>query len=241
MIKLVNPLHYPIAVFAGGVVLVAGVRWLQLPNVVAIPAAVGTAIAGSVALKAREPETFELGDPELERELQTLKQAALSVSQKATGLRSQAANLLTESFQLELLAAVELCCDRADALPGKVADLARRLQNSQTILSGSDLQRQLAAVERKLQSASGGARPHLEQLAASLQRNVQLAQAGEDTRFGQVVNLSTLIQDVAGTLQRLQTQLVSADVANPANLPQLQALSDELISLQESVEVLIRQ
>lgn len=238
--QLANPLHYPLAMLAGGIVLVAGVRLIQLPNLVTVPIAIGTTIAAAAVLKSREPVTFDLENPELERELQSVRSTAIELAKKAEPLRQQAATLLTESFQLELLAAVQIGCDRALSLPAKVSDLAKRLQTSRSILSVDEIQHQLAEVQQKVRSSSGIAKHHLEQLSNSLRRNLQLAQDGQDTRLAQIVNLSTLIQESAGVLQRLQNQLLAVDVNNPARIPELQALSDELLSLQENIELVMQ-
>lgn len=225
---------------AGGIVLVAGVRLIQLPNLITIPIAIGTTIAATAVLKSREPVTYDLENPELERELQSVRTTAIELAKKAEPLRQQAATLLTESFQMELLAAVQISCDRALALPVKVSDLAKHLQTSRSILSVDEIQQQLAEVQQKLRSSSGIAKHHLEQLSGSLQRNLQLALEGQDTRLAQIVNLSTLIQESAGVLQRLQNQLFTVDVNNPAKISELQALSDELLSLQENIELVMQ-
>ncbi|MGD1940445.1 MAG: hypothetical protein ACFB0G_03975, partial [Leptolyngbyaceae cyanobacterium] len=74
--KLTNPLAYPLAVLAGGVFLVAGVRLLQLPTVVALPGAVAIATVGGAVLKGREPESLGLDNPRLEAELRQAKERA---------------------------------------------------------------------------------------------------------------------------------------------------------------------
>lgn len=238
--KLANPLYYPVAVLAGGVALFLGVRFLQLPNIVMLPVAASITIGGASLLKSREPEYLQLDNPELEREITAVKNSALALVNRSNDLRLEAKKLLTDSFQVELLAAVQISCDRAVELPAKIDNLARRLQSSNSLLSVSELQQQLAAVQQKLKSSSGVAKQHLSQLADSLQRNIKLAQEGEDTRLAQVVSLSTQIQDFAGVLQQLQTKLHSSDLTDSQQINELQELSDELISLQENVYLLVR-
>lgn len=240
MIKLANPFYYPVAVLAGGVVLVLGVRFIQLPSIVMLPVAASITIGSASLLKSREPEYLELDNPELEREITAVKNSALALVNRSNDLRIEAKKLLTDSFQVELLAAVEISCDRAVELPAKIDNLARRLQGSNSLLSVSELQQQLTEVQQKLQSSSGVAKQHLSQLADSLQRNIKLAQEGEDTRLAQVVSLSTQIQDFAGVLQQLQTKLHSSDLTDSQQINELQELSDELISLQENVYLLVR-
>ena len=54
---LTNPLHYPIAILCSGIVLILGVRWLQLPNSIMLPTAAVVAIAGSAVLKSKEKDS----------------------------------------------------------------------------------------------------------------------------------------------------------------------------------------
>lgn len=237
--KFVNPLYYPWAVLAGGIALVIGVRVAALPSVVMLPVAAGIATAGASWLKSREPETFNLDNPELERELQAVRASARLLADKANALRLEAAKLLTDSFQMELLATVQYACDRADELPAKIDHLARRFQGNDSLLSVSDLQQQLVEVENKLRSSSGVSKEQLNQLAQSLQRNIQLARQGQDARQAQVVSLSTLIQDSAGVLQELQNKLRSVDLTDSAQTMELRSLSDALSSFQENVDLLV--
>ncbi len=239
MMKLANPLHYPAAIFAGGVVLFLGVRFAQLPNTIMLPVAAGIATAGAVYFKSREPESFNLDNPELERELQAVKASAIKLASKANDLRQEATKLLTDSFQIELLAAVQLSCNRAKELPDKIDYLARRLQGSDSLLSVDELRNTLAEVQRKISLSDGIAKQHLGQLETSLQRNIQLAQEGRDTRLSQIVSLSIHIQDFGGVLQQLQNKLRTTDLSDLEQVSELQAVTDELSSLQENVYLLV--
>lgn len=238
--KLANPLFYPIAILAGGISLIFGVRFVQLPSIIMLPIAAGIAAAGASYFKSREPESFNLENPELERELQTVKTSALALVNQANELRLEAKRLLTDTFHVELLAAIEISCDLAVEIPAKIDNLARRLQVNNALLSVSELQKQLAQVQQKLQYSSDVAKQHLGQLAVSLQRNIKLAQEGEDIRLAQIVSLSTQIQDYAGVLQQLQTKLHTADLSESEQIDQLQLLSEEMVSLQENVYLLVQ-
>lgn len=246
--KLTNPLYYPVAVLAGGVALIIGVRFIQLPSVIMLPFSAGVVVAGASYLKSREPESLELDNPELEREIQSVRSSALALVAQANELRLETKKLLTDSFQVELLAAIQMSCDtifdgcqghRAIELPAKIDNLARRLKGNNALLSVDELQRQLVEVQQKLRSSSGIAKQHLSQLAESLKRNIQLAQEGQDTRLAQIVSLSTQIQDFAGVLQRLQTKLNTVDLTDAEQIAQLQALSDEMGSLRENMYLLV--
>ncbi|MEM7554161.1 MAG: hypothetical protein AAF378_08670 [Cyanobacteria bacterium P01_A01_bin.84] len=237
--KLANPLNYPIAVLIGGITLVIGIRFIKLPSLVMIPLSTGIAGVGAVYLKSREPESLGLDNPQLERELQKVKERGINLAQKAQELRTEATKLLTDAMQMELLVAVQYGCDRAVELPSKIDDLARRLQGKDSLLSVSDLQEQLRDVENKLKSSSGIAKNNLNQLAKSLERNIKLARQGEDARQAQVINLSQLVQDSAGILQQLQNQMRTADLSNLEQVHQLESFSKELNSLQENVQILV--
>ncbi|CEJ45930.1 hypothetical protein [Umezakia ovalisporum] len=238
--KLTNPLSYPIAVLAGGISLIVGVRLLQLPSVIILPLAAGIAGVGASYLRSREPESFNLKNPELERELQAVKTSALGLLNQANELKLEAKRLLTDAFHVELLAAIEISCERAVQIPAKIDNLGQGLQESNALLSVSELKQQLAQVEQKLPFSSGVAKQNLNQLAASLQRNIKLAKEGQDIRLAQIVSLCTQIQDYAGVLQRLQTQLHTADLTDSEQINQLQLLSEEMVSFQQNVYFLVQ-
>jgi chromosome segregation ATPase len=238
--KLANPLRYPLAVLVGGLTLVVGVRLVRLPSVVVLPGAAAIATLGATALKSRQPNTPPaLENPHLERELQKTRQQALSLTQQATALQSEAQRLLTEPHQLELLGTVQYGCDRTHELPAQVDLLAQRLQGKDSLLSIADLERQLAEAEQRRHSSSGAARQQCEALIASLQRNLKLAKQGKDAREAQVISLSILIQDMAGVLQQLQNTLRTADLGSSGAADEVRNLSQELSSMQENMKVLI--
>ena len=237
--KFANPLHYPLAVLAGGVVLVVGVRLVKLPSVLMLPVAGAIATVGAALLKSKEPETLNLDNPALERELQSVKQQAKLLAEKAETLRAESEQILTAASQLELLTAVQYTCDRAVELPAKIDSLARRLHGSDSLLSVNELQQQLVEVQAKQRTSSGVARQHLNQLSESLQRNIRLAQQGEDARQAQIISLSTLITDSAGVLQQLQNRLRSSNLEDSEQIQELRSLSEELSSFQENVDLLV--
>jgi chromosome segregation ATPase len=237
--KLANPIFYPLPILVGSIVLVLGVRIARVPSVVMVPAAAAIATVGAAFRKSQEPESLNLDNPELERQLQRVQQQAKGLAERADGLRSEAANLLSNSAEMELLVAVQYACDRAHELPSKVDQLARRMQGADSLLSVEELQQQLAEVDYRLRNSSGVAHEQLQRLAESLRRNIQLAQQGQDARQAQVVSLSTLIQDSAGVLQAMQNQLRTINLADASQMEELRSLSDELRQFQENVDLLI--
>ncbi|MEO0373371.1 MAG: hypothetical protein AAF329_01850 [Cyanobacteria bacterium P01_A01_bin.17] len=238
-IKLANPLHYPLAVLAGGLVLIVGVRFLRLSNVVILPVAAVTMIGGAAFLQGSRPAQISTKNPVLDRELQAIQQQALKLRQQAENLRSEAAGVLTASHQVELLGAVEYACDRTTELPQKISDLSQRLSGSNSLLSVQDLQQQLAKVEQKQANSSGAAQQQWNRLSQSLSRNIQLAQQGEDARQAQVISLSTLILDAAGVLQQLQNKLRTANLESNTEAMKLRSLSEEFTRYQENVDLLL--
>ncbi|MBD2437742.1 hypothetical protein [Nostoc sp. FACHB-110] len=238
--KIVNPLYYPLAVLAGGISLFLGVRLLQLPSLVILPVASGITLISASLLKSREPQVFELANPELEKEVNAVKLSALGLVNQSENLRLEAQKILNDSFQIELLTALQINGDRISTLPNKIDTLAWNLFSNISILSVSALQQQLTEVQKKLSASSGVAQEHLNQLAASLKRNLKLAQDGEDTRLARIINISTLIQDCTGILQQLQTKLRNSDLSDAQQIQQMQSLSDELTSLVDNLDLLVQ-
>ena len=237
--KLTNPLYYPLPVLLGAIVLVAGIRLAKLPSILVLPVSGAIAMGGAALRKSQAPVSLNLNNPELETELLNLQKQAQTLKLKATDLQAESVRLLTSSTQMDLLATVQLACDHMQELPAKITQLAQQMQGTDSLLSVNDLQRQLAAVEAKLQASSGVMREQLTKLAASLRQNIQLAQAGQDARQAQVASLSTLILDSAGALQKLQNCLRTADLADVQQAVELRSLSDELSSVQASLALLI--
>ena len=239
--KLANPLYYPIAVLAGGIVLVAGVRLIGLPNLVVLPAAAIVATGGAATIKSREPDAQKIAQQEIQRELQLLQTSAKSLVEKAEILGQEANQLLSRgSYQMDLLVAVQEACQRVIELPIKIDELGRRIHGANSLLSVNDLQQQLQEVEAKRSSSSGIARQHLDQLTNSLQRNIQLAKEGQNARTAQITSLYTLIQDSAGVLQQIQNKLRTVDLTDSQQVHELQASTDELTSLQDNFAFLVR-
>ncbi len=237
--KLVNPLHYPLAVLLGGIVLVLGVRLGQLPNLIIIPTAAAIATGGAIFLNSKEKSSLNIDNPALAREIQSVQQQAKLLAQKAEALRTEAKQLLADSSQLELLVAIEYACDRTGELPTKIDRLVQRLQGSDSLLSVTELQQQLTEVKTKKSKSSGVARQQLERLATGLENNLKLARQGQDARQAQVISLATLAIESAGILQQLQNRLRTANLEDNEEIQELKSQIEELKSRQESVDILV--
>ncbi|MGA9380815.1 MAG: hypothetical protein WBV73_18780 [Phormidium sp.] len=238
--KLANPLNYPIAVLAGGIVLIVGVRLMNLPNLIILPTATAVTIAGASVLKSREPDNKKIAEQQLKKELQIIEKTAKMLATKAETLRQEANQLLpSDTVNLELLATVQYACDRAIELPAKIDQLTKRIQSNDSLLSVNELEAQFQEVQAKRKTSSGIALEHLTQLAKSLKQNIELAKEGQNTSTAQLANLQTLIQNSAGVLQKLQNKLRTADLTNSQEVKELKLLSAELNSFQENVDILI--
>ncbi|MGF1498946.1 MAG: hypothetical protein ACFB8W_19285 [Elainellaceae cyanobacterium] len=238
MMKLANPLYYPVPVLIGAIALVLGVRIARLPSLVMVPVSVAIATAGAAYRKGQEPERYELNNPALEQELQAVRQQAVTVATQANALRDEATQLLTDAHQMELLGTVQYACDRASELPGNIDQMVRRMRGSDSLLSVSDLKQQLQNAEAKRASSTGAARDQWTKLAETLRRNIQLAQEGRDARQAQVAGLSNLILNAAGVLQQLQNKLRTADFTDTTQALEVRSLSDEFNSVQENLSLL---
>ncbi|UJB70956.1 hypothetical protein HRE53_07970 [Acaryochloris sp. 'Moss Beach'] len=239
--KLVNPLYFPLAILAGGIVLVGGVRIAKLNSFIMLPLSVGVATvgAGIIAPESSKAAKPKQRSPAVEQELGNLRTQANKLAQKAQSLKTEAQELLTQSLQMELLGTLQYACDRTTELPQKIETMAERLHGDDSILSVQELQQQRVTIQKKLAQSSGATQQQLQQLDQSLQRNISLAQQGQDARQAQLLSLSQLIAESAGVLQAMQNQLRSADLAEASQSAELKNLSDELRDFQENLDVLV--
>ncbi len=237
--KLANPLFYPLAILASMITLFVGVRLLKASEVIVIPMAGAVALAGASVQRSRQPVTWNLKDPKLEQELREAREQAQQLAQKAEDLKTEANSILTEVSQIDLLVAVQRVCDRIQQLPEQVDRMAQSLQGVDSLLSVADLQAQLSQSRARLRESSGVTQQQLIRMTESLERNIQLAQQGEDARRAQVASLSTQILDAAGLLQELQNKLRTSQLTEVNDLQEMQKLSEELQAFQANVDLLV--
>lgn len=237
--KIANPLNYPLAVFAGAIVLFCGVRLAQLPSIIIVPISGAIAFAGATFIKNKQPETIQLENPALERELENAKGQAELLVEKAQSLQSETLKLLTSSLQMDLLTAIQYACDRTLELPSKIEQLSQRLHGADSLLSVQELKEQLFEVQRKKRSSSGIAKQQLERLETSLENNIKLAQEGQDAREAQVFSLVRIITESGGVLQQLQNRLRTSDLNNSEQIRELQNLVEDLKNFQDNVDLMV--
>ena len=226
--KVANPLNYPLAVLIAGVSLFLGVRVINLSSKIVLPTTVIIALIGSTWQKNR---SNQLENKTLQRELKSAQQEANLLVTKAEELRQEAKNLLHDSWQMDLLTAVEYACDRTLELPQKIEMLSSKISGGDSLLSIDELEKKLADIRNKKRTTAGLAKQQLQRIEASLQRNINLAKQGESARQAQVFALTNLITDSAGILQQLQNQFRTTDLTNSQQLQDLQSLSEELSTI----------
>lgn len=239
--KIVNPLNYPLAILIAGISLFLGVKIFKLSNFIILPSSIAIAVIGSTFLAYNNQQNnsnIDLDNKALETELNQAKKEAQLLVNKAENLRLEAKKLLHDSWQMDLLTAVEYSCDRALELPQKIEDLSRKLSGGDSLLSVEELQEKLANIKKKKKSADGVALEKLQQIELSLIRNITLAKEGQSAREAQVFSLTNIITESAGILQQLQNKLRTADLTNSQELNALQVLSQELVILQENAYLL---
>ena len=203
-------------------------RLIQLPSLIILPTAVAIASGIAIPLSQKEANQINIDNPALAKEIQLVQKQAELLINKAKELRTEAKQILTSSTQLELLSTVEYACDRTQELPAKINRLSQKLQGSDSLLSSTELTKQLDEVKAKQKQSSGIAKKQLQQLSTSLENNLRLAQQGQDARQAQVISLNTLVTQSAGILQQLQNRLRTSNLNNSEEIKELQNLSEEL-------------
>ncbi len=240
MVKIANPLHYPIAVLIGGIVLVVGVRLLRVPNLIILPTSLAITVLSATGLKSQEPDPKEILKRQLTQQLEEVEQLSEELAQKTENLRQEAGKILGQNqFNLDLLIAIQEVCNFSVETPQKIKKISQNFSKDESLLSIEKLNHQLLEVKNKISSSSGVSRQQLEQLEVSLERNLELAKTGEDTRQAQIFNLHRIVQDSAGSLQQLQNKLRTANVAKPENVQSLKVLTEEIKSQQEQLSILV--
>jgi len=234
MLKITNPLNYPLAVFVAGICLFFGVRFANISSFLMLPISVSVGVIGSSFLannQSNNNNKINLDNKALEKELELAKQEAKLLITKAENLRSEAKNLLHDATQMDLLTAIEYGCDRTFELPEKIEYLSRKLSGGDSLLSEEELEEKLRDNLKKQQSASGLALKQLRQIESNLRRNIDLAKQGKSAREAQVFAFTNILTESAGVLQQLQNKLRTSDLNNSQALQDLQDLTQELSSL----------
>jgi vacuolar-type H+-ATPase subunit I/STV1 len=240
MVKLTNPFDYPIAILVGGIVLVVGVRFWRVPNLVILPGAAIVATATALSLKSREPDPEKAELQDVERELTNLKASGRSVAEKAAAVRSEAGQLLGhDGDYLELLVRIEEVCSPIAEIPTRIEALGQRLPQNNSVLSLAELEADLHSAHALLVNATGVARQQAEELVESLEKNRELAKTGSSVNLAKLLNLRVILQNTAGILQELQNKIRLLNRPDLDRVREVEELCERLQSTGSNLDILI--
>ncbi len=239
MVKLTNPFDYPLAILVGGIVLVAGVRFLKTPNLLILPTAAIVATATAMYCKSREPDPEKSARREVERELTNLKASGQSLAEKAETVRREAGQLLgQEADYLELLVRIEEACSSIADIPHRIEELERRLPRSEAVLSLAKLEADLDSARARLTNSTGIARQQAGELVESLERNLELVRTSGSVNLAKLLNLRVTIENTAGILQELQNKIRLSSRPNSERVREVEELCDRLRSAGSNLDIL---
>ncbi len=239
MVKLTNPFDYPLAILVGGIVLVAGVRFLKTPNLLILPTAAIVATATAMYCKSRKPDPEKSARREVERELTNLKASGQSLAEKAEAVRREAGQLLGhEADYLELLVRIEEACSLIADIPHRIEELERRLPRSEAVLSLAKLEADLDSARARLTNSTGIARQQAGELVESLERNLELVRTSGSVNLAKLLNLRVTIENTAGILQELQNKIRLSSRPNSERVREVEELCDRLRSAGSNLDIL---
>lgn len=253
--KLINPLHYPLAMGTGAGVVLLGVLALHLPATPLLVVGGFTAffVAGlqnrmsqAIPLRVQQQlkQKYSLSSPEpvvLPPSFQKVLTEAEALSGRAATLRQEALERLDGAHQLDLLGTIMYACDRAGELPDRLRPMLERLATEKTVASIPELKQKLAEAEARRGSVKGKAREELERLIATLQVNLNMVEQDLEARDAQLTGLSTAVAEATGVLLSLQTKLQRANLESADEARALKDLSDEFQGVDERLGALIIQ
>jgi hypothetical protein len=206
-----HPLDDPLAVAAGGLVLVALVRGGLLP----LPLGITAGVLTTITLAAwRRRRRFGSGsqrrhEARLDAGLDDALRRASELAAQAEVLGQEALLRFTDAAHLEGLGAVRLCCERLQALPGLLARCRPLLEAGAGVLVPPErLARRLAGEEQALRRESEGPlRRERARLVDQLRRNLEAARLGMDEREARLLALATCLEAIDGGLRQLRRQI----------------------------------
>lgn len=208
----VDPLDEPLAVAAGGVLLVLVVKLGLLGLVPGLLLGVLSALllaALGRSLRRRPSQGQRLHDRRVEAGIDAALLRASELAAQAEALRLQAIERFTAAAQLEGLGLVQLCCERLAALPERLENRRSLLQSGGgVLLSTNDLSLRLRREEQALErEAEGPLRQERRGLVEQLRRNLSAAHQGMDEREARLLALATRQEALEGGLQQLRRQI----------------------------------
>ncbi|MFM7228871.1 MAG: hypothetical protein ACKO2F_04425 [Cyanobacteriota bacterium] len=204
-----NPLDDPLAVLLASLALVLLARLTPLGLVGALPLAVLVAVALAFIRDRHRRRGQRLRDQRVAAELDAAELRSRELAAQAERVRREAMARLTDTAYLEPLGFVQLCCDRLQALPDRIAARRQLLQSSgEQLLPRQGLERRLAREEAELQRETSPAlRLERLKLVKQLRINLEMAHSGLDERQARLLALSTRLEGIDGGLRHLQRQV----------------------------------
>jgi hypothetical protein len=233
-LNLPNPLHFPLAVLAGGVVLVVGVRATGLGVPISASAAVACSVAVGSLRRRSELEPQIKPGPDAEAALEQAQASALDLGRRSQQLGQDASARLHGPDEMETLAELQILCQRIQELPGRITTFARQLDSTgASLVPVNRLRQRLAEEERRAKGASGVIQEQRRRLVSQLKANLDLARQGHDGREVRLLNLNLLLESASGELLALQGLLLQSRDAGATLLPtrELELVLDRLDDL----------
>ncbi|QEY31061.1 hypothetical protein EVJ50_01130 [Synechococcus sp. RSCCF101] len=233
-LRVADPLQHPLAVLAGSLVVVLGVRGLGLGWGLTLPAALLVTI-GLAQLRSRPTRQ---GESDLIRRSRQLSGAA-------GRLADEAAARLNDPDSLARLSALQLCCQRIAELPARLQRLEEiRPREAAPLLSAASLRTRLRQEARALRQSPGptALSGRRRELIRRLEENIALAERGAEAQRLQQITLVTLLEGIAGELQDVQVRLqrdppaAAPGSVDPHRDPLLADLAGQLDALEGFLE-----
>ena len=203
-----NPLDYPLAVAAAGLLLVALSQSGLLPLGLALPLAIAVAFALAF-WRGTAGRAEALRDRRVAAAIDAALLRGQQLANQAQALAEEALARFQAEDHLEQLGEVQLCCQRLQALPQRIAERRPLLESGGGVLLPAEqlaerVQREEQALQRE---RNDSLRRERRRLVEQLRRNLQAAQLGMDERDARLLALSTRLERIDGGLRQLQGQV----------------------------------
>lgn len=204
-----NPLDHPLAVAAGGLLLVLLARFTPLGLPLALPLAALVAV-GLAALRIRQNRRAErLRERRVGESIDGALQRAAQLAVQAELVSRETMARFQDPGHLESLGMVQLCCERLRGIPERIVERRPLLESGGGILlSVDDLQVRLECARDELRRESSATlKRERQRLVDQLQRNLDAASSGMDAREARLLALWTRLEQIDGGLRHLQQQV----------------------------------
>jgi hypothetical protein len=235
-----NPLDDPAAVAVAGVALVLLTRLASVPLGLALPVAVALAVILSL-LRRGGSRRERLRDRRVRAGIEAALERCRQLAAQSELVRSEALARFQSADHLEGLGVVQLCCERLQALPERIAACRPLLESGGGVLLPAEtlaerLQREEAALRRE---TSTTLRRERSRLVEQLRSNLEAARLGIDERDGRLLALSTRLESIDGGLRHLQRQVERQWPSTAAGEEEVSQAVEPLDEALDQIEVLL--